>query len=135
VRIVAVVLFYGYVATLLVAGAWGMVEARLDQRLLFGLDLTTLPATHAATLVSQYRFLRAIELGYGLFAWRYRTAILRPSPYSTVFLTTMALGVLARIISLVLDGRPEAVFLFFLIYEAVAVVIIWMTVRRTPRAA
>jgi Domain of unknown function (DUF4345) len=134
VKMLAAALFYGYVLTLLVAGAWGMVGARLDQRYLFGLDLATMPTLVTTNLVSQYRFLRAVELGYGLFAWRYRAEILKPSPYSALFLTTMALGVLARLISLLLDGVPRGLFLFFLIYELVGVAAIWITVWRTPRS-
>jgi hypothetical protein len=131
----AVVLFYGYILTMLVAGAWGIVGARVDQHLLFGLDLGSLPATTATNVVSQYRFLRAVELGYGLFAWQYRAEILTRSPFNTLFLTMMSLGVAARLISLAVDGRPRALFLFFLVYEAVGVMAIWLTTRRVEGPA
>jgi hypothetical protein len=66
------VLFYGYVLLLIVAGAWGVLFGRVDQSLLLGLHLDRLPARVQADVMSQYRFLRAIELGFGLFALIHR---------------------------------------------------------------
>jgi hypothetical protein len=125
------ILFYGYTGLLVVAGVWGMLAGRFDQRLLFGLDPDTLPPRTAASLVSQYRFLRAIEAGFGAFALLYRGEIFTEAPFNTLFLTAMAMGVAARLVSLARDGRPRTIFYFFLISEGVGVVLIYLQTRHT----
>jgi hypothetical protein len=131
VKILAYGLFYGYVGTLVTAGAWGIVGARLDQRLLLGLSLRALDPASAASLLSQYRFLRAVEFGFGLFALIYRVQIFTVPVYNRLFLATMTLGVLSRVISLAVDGSPRPAFYFFLLYEAIGVVAIYAHSRRT----
>lgn len=123
------VLFGGYVALLLVAGAWGVVGARIDFPLLLHLPLDGLAPEAEANLLSQYRFLRAIELGFGLFALRFRKEIFTISAFNQLFLFTMAGGVIARLIGLVVDGRPTGVMFGFLGWEAVGVIVIWWRTR------
>lgn len=123
--------FFGYVGLLIVAGAWGVFGARLDQRLLLGLDLSTLEPRTAASVVSQYRFLRAIECGFGLFAFIFRHAIYTVPLFNQLFLATMTLGVVARVVSLRVEGRPRPVFYFFLATEAVGAVLIFAYTRHT----
>jgi hypothetical protein len=124
------IFFYGYVLTLIVAGAWGLVAARWDMGALFDLDLKLLPATTAASLLSQYRFLRAIELGFGLFAWCFRDQIYTQRTHNRVFLAGMGAGVLARLFSIALDGNPKLIFHLFLLFELVGIVIIWLRSRK-----
>ena len=108
-----------------------MVGARLDHRLLLGLDLASLERRTAASVVSQYRFLRAIECGFGLFAFLWRHEIFTQQPFNRLFLATMVLGVVARIISLAVEGRPRPVFYFFLGSEAVGAILIFAYTRGT----
>lgn len=103
-----------------------MFGARIDQRILFGLDLTPLGATTTASLLSQYRFLRAIELGFGLFAIVFRKQIYTIQTFNYLFLFTMSIGVLARVASFVLDGWPRRIFYFFLVFEAVGAAVIFL---------
>jgi len=125
-------LFYSYVLTLVAAGAWGAFgNAALDQRLLFDLDVRLLPPATAASLLSQYRFLRLLEAGFGIFALVFARAIYQKPKFNTLFLSVMGLGVLARGVSWLVDGRPKAVFGFFLLSELVGVVIIFLHTRRT----
>ena len=67
--------FYAYVLTLVGAGASGVLLARYDLRWLVGLHLGSLRPSIEANLGGQYRFLRSIELGFGLFALTYRREI------------------------------------------------------------
>ena len=55
-RRVSLVFFFAYVASLIGAGAWGMVGARVDMRVLLRLHIHDLPDRTAANLLSQYRF-------------------------------------------------------------------------------
>jgi hypothetical protein len=103
---VSLVFFFGYAGLLVVAGAWGIIGARLDLPVLLRLHVGWLPARAQANLLGQYRFLRALELGFGAFALVFRRSIYRV-PYNRVFLGTMACGVAARLLSLAADGTPS----------------------------
>ncbi len=132
-RTAARILFFGYVGLLVVAGAWGIVGARIDLPLLLHVRLGELPPDAEANLLSQYRFLRAIEFGFGLFAWRFHREVFSEPRFNQLFLLVMAAGVVARLVSLPLDGVPSGAMFAFLGWEAVGVVVIaWYTrdVRR-----
>ena len=124
-------LFYGYVLLLIVAGAWGVFFARVDHQMLFRLDARTLPPATAASLVGQYRFLRAMEFGFGMFSIIYRHEIFTSRAFNRLFLSTMAFGVIASLVSLAFDGRPFPVFYFFLACELAGVILIYIYSRRT----
>lgn len=123
--------FYTYIGLVILAGFWGaFLGADLDHRLLLNLDTRTLADTTRANVLTQYRFLRAMELGFGLFAIVFRTEIFAIKKFNTLFLTIMLAGVLARIISLFADGSPNLIFYFFIIYEGVGVLIIYLYSRK-----
>lgn len=126
-RPLAWLLFYGYVVLLLAAGAWGIVGARLDVRWLLHVDLASLSSKAEADLLSQYRFLRAMEFGFGLFALRFRREIFASGPHNALFLVGMGAGVVARLWSLAADGRPGTPMLVFLGWELVGVCVIGLT--------
>ena len=128
-RRVALVFFFGYVLTLVVAGAWGVVGATVDMHLLLRLHLGDLPHRAQANLLSQYRFLRAIELGFGLFALRYWRQIFSLRSYNRIFLAVMACGVAARLLSLAADGLPSFWMYIFLGYELVGLTLIVVYTR------
>lgn len=128
-RRVSLVFFFVYVALLVVAGAWGIVGARVDMRVLLQLHIHDLPDRTAANLLSQYRFLRAIELGFGVFALTNRRRIYSVRSYNLLFLSVMASGVAARLVSLALDGTPSWWMFVFLGWELVGVVLIFLATR------
>ena len=128
-RRVSLVFFFVYVALLVVAGAWGIVGARVDMRVLLQLHIHDLPDRTAADLLSQYRFLRAIELGFGVFALTNRRRIYSVRSYNLLFLSVMASGVAARLVSLALDGTPSWWMFVFLGWELVGVVLIFLATR------
>jgi len=125
--------FYGYVLTLIAAGAFGLVLARLDARYLLGLDLSQLTPLTAATTMSQYRFLRAIELGFGVIAFRFRIEIFSDRTFNRLFLAVMACGIAGRVLGVVVDGTPSLPMLFFLVYELVGIALIFAYTRSTVR--
>ncbi len=110
--LLARVLFWAYVATVLAAGFWGLVGARLDFPVLMGQQVGGLDHGAAANVLSQYRFLRGLEAGFGLFAVAYRRDILGgPSPVNRLFLAAMGLGIAGRLVGWAVDGRPRWVML------------------------
>lgn len=117
--------YYSYVGLVAVAGFWGaFVHPEFDFRLLFKLETETLPDFQRINLLSQYRFLRAIELGFGLFAILFVKSIFSKKPLNRLFIFIMSTGVMARIISIVADGVPSGLMLLFLAWELAGVVII-----------
>jgi len=128
-RRASLVFFFVYVALLVVAGAWGMVGARVDMWVLLRLHLNDLPDRTAANLLSQYRFLRAIEIGFGVFALTHWRRIYSIRTYNRLFLSVMAAGVAARLLSLGLDGGPSWWMYLFLGWELAGVVLIFLATR------
>jgi Domain of unknown function (DUF4345) len=121
--------FFVYVALLIVAGAWGIVGARVDMWVLLRLRINDLPDRTAANLLSQYRFLRAMELGFGVFAFTHWRRIYTLRSYNRLFLSVMTAGVAARLLSLALDGRTSWWMYLFLGWELVGVVLIFLATR------
>jgi hypothetical protein len=134
-RKASLVFFFAYVATLVAAGAWGVVGARVDMWVLLRLHLESLSPRAATNLLSQYRFLRAIELGFGSFALLFRREIYRVRAFNRLFLAVMGCGVGARLLSLAVDGRPSPSMYAFLGWELVGVVLIYLATRREVEAA
>ena len=128
-RRVSLVFFFVYVATLIAAGAWGLVGARVDMRVLLQLHIHDLPDRTAANLLSQYRFLRAIELGFGVFALTKWRRIYSVRSYNRLFLSAMGAGVAARLLSLAVDGAPSWWMNVFLGFELVGIVLIFLATR------
>jgi hypothetical protein len=123
--------FYTYIGLVVAAGFWGaFINPYFDFRLLFGMDVTALHDTHRINLLSQYRFLRALELGFGIFALLFKKEIFSGQRFNLLFLVIMASGILARIISIVADGLPNYLTIFFLSYELLGWIIIYLYTRK-----
>src|SRR5690606_19812480 len=125
--------FYAYIGLVSLAGFWGaFLNAHLDHRLLFQLDTRDLPDYTRTNMLSQYRFLRAIELGFGLFSFLFTKAIFTERVFNRLFLSIMSLGVLARLVSLFYEGNPSWPTWFFLVFELIGVIIIFLYTRKIP---
>ena len=112
--------FYTYIGLVLLAGFWGaFVYPYLEFEYLLEVDLQTLEEGAKVNLLSQYRFLRALELGYGLFAIVFLKEIFSIRKFNLLFLTIMGGGILARVVSWLVEGTPNGWTIFFLFYEAV----------------
>ncbi|HAQ20762.1 MAG TPA: hypothetical protein DCR40_16250 [Prolixibacteraceae bacterium] len=123
--------YYSYIGLVIVAGFWGaFINPEFDHRLLFNLDTVTLTDYQRINLLSQYRFLRAIELGFGIFAILYVKNIFSEKKFNRLFIFIMSAGVLSRIVSIILDGTPSFMMLFFLAFELAGVVVIYFYSRK-----
>lgn len=131
-KLTAYFFFYCYIGLVLLAGFWGaFLGADFDFQFLFDLDTATLEKDTRTDMLSQYRFLRAMEFGYGLFAITFRKEIFSIQKYNRLYLAIMLGGVIARVISLIDDGSPSALFYFFLIFEFIGVIVIYLYFRRS----
>jgi hypothetical protein len=126
---VALVMQLGYSAMLVVVGVAGIFTARWELATVFGIDPGSWSQDIQATMLNQYRFLKSLELGAGVFCFAYRADIAAGGRASRVFLAIVALGVIARSIAWFLDGRPATVFLIFLVLEALTFVAVALHLR------
>lgn len=139
--VAALVLFYAYVVTLVAAGVWGVFGARLDFPDFMRQEVSDLDADAVNSMLSQYRFLRGIEAGFGVFALRFRHEIFTDPTFNRLFLGWMGFGILARLVGLSLEGWPQIVMIGALVGELMGLVAItldtWPTIlgRRRPTAA
>lgn len=118
--------FYTYIGLVIVAGFWGaFVNPGWDLRVMFSIDLDGLSPDSMINLLSQYRFLRALELGFGIVSLVCVGGIFSKPSYWKFFLLVMGLGILARVFSWGFDGNPNLLTKFFLSYEAIGWLIIW----------
>jgi len=123
--------FYSYVGLLIVAGFWGaFINPEFDFHLLISLDIDILTDFQRINLLSQYRFLRAIELGFGLFSILFVKSIFSKKKFNRLFIFIMSAGILSRLTSIELDGFPSGLMFFFLGFELVGVVVIYFYSRK-----
>lgn len=123
--------FYTYIGLVAVAGFWGaFINPKYDHSLLFNMDTATLEESVRKNLLSQYRFLRAIEFGFGLFALRFTREIFNERKFNGIFLLIMMSGILARFMGILMDGAPGTMMQFFMYYELVGLIVITIYTRR-----
>ena len=96
-RTLALVMFYGYAAMLVGVGATGVFTAEWELRAVFLIPIDTYEPMTRATVLNQYRFLKAVELSCGVW----------------LFLLIVFGGVAARGLSFAVDGRPAWPFFAF----------------------
>lgn len=126
--------FYSYIGLVCLAGFWGaFFNAHLDFEWLMGIDTMKLDEKARINLLSQYRFLRALELGFGLFAFLFSKEIFQWKKFNRLFLFIMASGIAARVCSLLYEGSPNGMMYFFMIYEMTGFVFIYLySLKRIP---
>ncbi len=78
--------FWGYVAMLFLAGGAGVLLTRLELTRVFHLDLGTLSSLAESTLLNQYRFLKSMEIGFGLYCVVFREEIFTLRRFNRLFL-------------------------------------------------
>jgi hypothetical protein len=119
--------FYTYIGLVVVAGFWGaFINPVWDFANLFKFQINDLNDFERINILSQYRFLRALELGFGIFALVFFKEIFSETKFNNVFLIIMGLGIMARIVSWLVDGNPGLLTKFFLFYEAIGWVMIFV---------
>lgn len=91
------------------------------------------PADHTALLV-HWRYLKGYPIGLGLFGFWKREAILNPGPdatANTLYIGTLALAALGRVLGILFDGRPPALILYvFAPFEIITPILLWLGTRR-----
>ena len=123
--------FYSYIGLVVLAGFWGaFINPHFDFRFLFRMEVSALPDSQRINLLSQYRFLRALELGFGIFSLVFRKEIFAESRFNTLFLIIMASGIIARLVSIVADGIPNELSFIFMSYEFIGLIVIYLYTKK-----
>ncbi|NJN27579.1 MAG: DUF4345 domain-containing protein [Cyclobacteriaceae bacterium] len=126
--------FFTYIGLVTIAGFWGaFINPYFDFDLLFHFDPHVLSDHARINLLSQYRFLRALELGFGLFALLFYQKIFEVRTFNILFLTVMGSGIVARLVSWWADGQPNYLTLFFLSYELLGWIVIFIYTHKTRK--
>jgi len=116
-RILAAILFYGWSGALLVLGGLGVFTGRWELSTLFHVDLEGMGREARANLLNQYRFLKAVEFGFGLFCFLFRKEIFQVPLFHRLFVTIVFLGAAARALAIGLEGWPHWIFIVVTILE------------------
>jgi hypothetical protein len=116
--------FWGYAFMLVTVGASGIFVARWELARVFAIPLASLSAPTRATILNQYRFLKAVELAFGIFCIRFHSEIFELGAARQVFLSGAALAVFARLWSTWRDGRPHRAFTVFAALEFMTALLI-----------
>jgi len=112
------VLVIAYALMLCGVGIVGIFTAPWELTRVFGLDLSPLTPQARATFLNQYGFLKALELGGGLFCLFLHNAILNGGLIGRLFLALVGSGVVARSFAWIVHGQPTWPFIAFLLLEA-----------------
>ena len=118
-RTLTLLLILAYAATCIVAGLSGIFAAPAEMHLLYHFDPRTVPGLETADLMSQFGFIKAMELGLGLFIIARLGPILEGGGERRLFAFIVFAGLLARVIAWLRHGEPSTLFLVFLVVEAV----------------
>ncbi len=127
---VASILQLIYALSLVCIGGWGIFALDWELGTFYGLGPDAMEGAEGATLRNQFRFLKAVELTFGIFSIVYRKDILAGGLNCTIFLAGLFMGAFARGLSWAMDGTPHGAFQFFLIAEVVIFIAVWLNARR-----
>ena len=113
-----------YALALTLVGGSGVFIAEWELQHVFALDTAALAPPVAATLLNQYRFLKAIEFAAGVACLIGFERIFAEPPITRLFLLLVGAGAGARVLAIVADGWPKPVFLGFLVVELAVFVLV-----------
>ena len=113
-----------YVLALILVGGSGVFIAEWELQHVFALDTAALAPSVEATLLNQYRFLKAVEFAAGVVCLIGFKQIFAEPRITRLFLLLVGAGVAARVLAIVVDGWPKPMFLVFLAVELAVFVLV-----------
>jgi hypothetical protein len=126
--------FYGYCLYLMLIGLlgimipkWSPLDFEVYATLIF--KSSSLHGAALSSAVSQYRFMKALELGFGLFGLLFVKEVFSIRKFNRFFLGILFLGATSRLLSYMLDGRPYTAYLVFMLLEYVIGTIVFIYTR------
>jgi len=134
-KVLNAVLFAGWVGALVLLGGAGIFTGKWELQRIFRIDLSSMSPVAQANLLNQYRFLKAVESGFGLFCVLYRREIYRVPAFNRLFLSIVFLGAAARALAIALNGRPHWAFTGITVLEFLTGIVVAAYSRRTLERA
>lgn len=128
-RVPAYLFFFGYAGMLFFVGLAGVFIAPWELTRIFKLNTAAMSSLDTATLFNQYRFLKALELGLGIFCGLYWRRIFAERSFNRFFLMFVLAGVAARALSLLVDGIARWPFVAFLLLELATAAVVFAHTR------
>ena len=124
-------LFFGWVGALVLLGGLGIFTGKWELETIFRIDLGRMSHEAQDSLLNQYRFLKAVEFGFGVFCVLFRREIYRDLRYNRLFLSVVFLGAAARVLSIAVDGWPHWAFTGVTVLEILTFLVVALYSRRT----
>lgn len=132
-------LFYGYALFLVTAGSlvgllaptWGTVDFEVYATVVFKHPFE--PEVLANAL-NQYRFMKSLEFGFGVFMLLFRREIYTQHKANRFFLSIVFLGAAVRAFSVLVDGTPHWAYIVFIIFEFSIFLVVFLYSRYTLKS-
>lgn len=134
-RLLTALLFWTWVGALVLLGGSGIFTGEWELRLVYGIDLASMSPMEQAGLLNQFRFLKAVEFGFGFFCILFRREIRRVPLFNRLFLSIVFLGASARALAIALDGWPHWTFTGITLLELLTGIVLALDSRRTLERA
>ncbi|HEV7669196.1 MAG TPA: DUF4345 family protein [Thermoanaerobaculia bacterium] len=137
-KTLALISFYSYVAALFVLGTAGLFAPNQELTALYSVRFDATGADpmdqrDQLVLLHQYRFLKGLAIGFGIFCVTFRREILAGGTHARVFLATLFLGTFGRLVSAWIDGRPPKWLISFTFSELIFGLLILAYVQAVRR--
>jgi hypothetical protein len=119
------------VGALVLLGGLGIFTGAWELQNVYQLPLAGMSQESRANLLNQYGYLKAIELGFGLFSLLFRKEIFKVPAFNRLFLAVVFVGVAARVLAIVVNGWPHWSFTGITVFELAAGIVVALYSRST----
>ncbi|MCY1043255.1 DUF4345 family protein [Corallococcus sp. bb12-1] len=131
--------FQGYAWFLILVGGvlgllvprWGPLAFEVYARGVFDAGL---PDQTLGSALNQYRYMKSMEFGFGVFCVCFRDFIYTDRRFNRFYLGIIFLGTAERALSVLLDGMPRPFYVAAIFIELSVGLIVFISTRRTLRA-
>ena len=130
IAVLARLFLFVFCLAFFIIGVSGLLLTPWELTKIFGLDPIWLASDEATSFLNQYRFLKVIEGAFGLFGLLKFRSILDGGVSNVIFLIGCGLAVIARSFSWIVDGRPDTMFVAFLVIEALTFLLVLIHSKR-----
>lgn len=111
-------------------GLLSLLGAHLEFIPLYGIDLSSHDPIARNSLLNQIRFLRVMELGFGLVCFSMYQECFSDKNLSKIVIPLMFIIPLSRVVSFLVDGPPNLTFTILIFVETALAICFWFGARQ-----